>query len=105
MSEVQVWEYESAVLATGVDSVDSFAIAIQAEGGYSVLHALGIEEPANPADVELDVILEALSRRRIEAYRLPVAHYIQPEWDGSQMVPCLIDDKPGRGYIRVVMAS
>ena len=93
-----VWVHEGRVLARGVNSRRELAQAIRDIGGYSAMGALRIDVQSSPREIE-----DALGD--VEAFTIPVSHYRLEEWDGSRMYRCDIGDRPGSGYVKVLIAS
>lgn len=84
--------------ATGVNSAEEMATLALEDG--EVLNALDVDEGATVSDV-----VKVLNIHGILPEIVPSSYLRRERWDATQTTACAIDEKPGRGYVKVLGVS
>jgi hypothetical protein len=79
----RTWGYDESVIGRNFDSLEAFEEAAR-------------HEETIYAD---QTLVDA------HVYRIPVRQFGREEWDGDQMYPCAMGERPGRGYVKVIVAE
>lgn len=61
-------------------------------------HSEGDDVPSSTVDA-VAALFEELT---VSAIRIPVPVFASEKWDESKCFPCAIEDRPGRGYVKVL---
>lgn len=88
--------------ATGVNSLREMAELALADGNEYVLETVMVFDDERPTVEAVEKHLEWLG---VKAERVPTAILHNEYWEMTFVYPCAFDDKPGRGYVKVLGVS
>lgn len=103
MSKKKIWYNPDVefIGAMGVNSVREMAELALAAGNEEIIDVLDFIED-NPS---VETVAAHLEWRGVTAERIPTTYLRREQWEMANVYPCKFEDKPGRGFVKVLGVS